>query len=131
LIGTLGETSSLTLHFFGDGYQVEHPEASPESTEASKDFVRCIAFGVEGHYDDPLACMSTVVQMYKNFTGGWQWINHPKIPEKVTLSTSNVSLWGTGWNERMPLLMTFSISSMCCSQSLVLLEESEKDAVRA
>lgn len=70
---------------------MEHPEASLESIEASKDFVRCIAFGVEGQYDDPMACMSTVVQMYKNFTCGWQWTNHPKIPDNVTLSTSNVS----------------------------------------
>jgi hypothetical protein len=72
-------------------YQVEHPDASPESIAASKDFVRCIAFGVEGQYDDPWACMSTVVQTYKDFAGGRQWKGHPKIAEKITLSTSNVS----------------------------------------
>lgn len=31
-------------------YQIEHPDASPESIEASKVFVRCIALGVEGQY---------------------------------------------------------------------------------
>jgi hypothetical protein len=86
----LGETRPSDISLFGGRYQVEHPEASPESIEASKDFVRCIAFGVEGQYDDPMACMSTVVQMYKNFTGGWQWTNHPKIPDNVTLSTSKL-----------------------------------------
>ena len=58
---------------------MEHPDASPESIEASKDFVRSIAFGVESQYDDPWACMSTVVQTYKNFTGGWLWKGQPKI----------------------------------------------------
>ncbi len=48
---------------------MKHPNASPESIEASKDFVRCISLGVESQYDDSLACMSIVVQIYKNFTG--------------------------------------------------------------
>ena len=53
-------------------YKTEHPEATPQSIEASKDFVRCIAFGIEGKYDDPWACLSSVVQVYKDFTDGWQ-----------------------------------------------------------
>lgn len=109
---------------------MEHPDASPESIEASKDFVRCIVFGVQGQYDDPLAYMSTIVQMYKNFTGGWQWTNHQKIGEKVTLSTSNMSLHGTGRNKRLPSLMVSSISSMYYSQNSIFLEESARDATR-
>lgn len=35
-----------------------------------------------------------VIQAYKNFTAGWQWAGHEKIDERVTLSTSNVSLRG-------------------------------------
>lgn len=34
-----------------------------------------------------------VVKTYKNFTTSWQWAGHEKIEEKVTLSTSNVSLY--------------------------------------
>jgi hypothetical protein len=43
-------------------------------------------------YDDPDACLSSVVQTYKNFTAGWQWKGHEQINARVTLSTSNVSL---------------------------------------
>jgi hypothetical protein len=54
--------------------------------------VRIIAYGIEGRYDDIKACLSTVIQAYTNFTAGWQWASHEKIDERVTLSTSNVSL---------------------------------------
>ena len=66
-----------------DGYQVDYPDASPGSIAASKYFVRCVAFGVEGQYDDPWACMSTVVQVYKDFTGGWQWKGQTKTVERI------------------------------------------------
>jgi hypothetical protein len=72
-------------------YQGEHPDTSLERKAASKEFVGCIVFVVEGQYDDPWACMSTVVPTYKDFTGGWHWKGHPKIAEKFTLSTSNVN----------------------------------------
>jgi hypothetical protein len=73
-----------------NSFQAENAEASPNDIKASKDFVRCIAYGIEGKYDDPMACVSTVVQYYKDFTGGWQWKGNPTIEEKVTLTTSNV-----------------------------------------
>ena len=53
----------------------------------------CVALGIEGMYDDPDACLSSVIQTYKNFTAGWQWNGHEQINGRVTLSTSNVSLW--------------------------------------
>lgn len=70
-------------------YGKDHPGATPTSIEASKDFVRILAFGIEGKYDDPKACLSTVVQTYKNFAGGWQCAGH-KIPDNITRCTSNV-----------------------------------------
>ena len=117
---------------FRNRYQTEHPDASPEGIESSKDFVRCIAFGIEGQYDDPWACMSSVVQTYKNFTSGWQWKGHPKIAENMTLSTSNVSLpqLFTNFTMRLPLLMISSTSNTCCNRNLDLLEESERDATQ-
>ncbi|KAI9752223.1 MAG: hypothetical protein M1835_001112 [Candelina submexicana] len=72
-----------------DQYKTEHPEATPQSIEASKDFVRCIAFGVEEKHDNPWACLSTVVQAYKDFTGGWQWTGNQKTDKNVTVFTSN------------------------------------------
>jgi hypothetical protein len=54
--------------------------------------VRIIALGIEGKYEDPDACLSSVVQTYKNFTAGWRWAGHEKIDDRVPLSTSNVGL---------------------------------------
>jgi hypothetical protein len=54
--------------------------------------VRIVVFGIEGIYDDPKACLSSIVYTYKNFTAGWQWAGHRKIDERVTLSTSNAGL---------------------------------------
>ncbi len=70
---------------------LRHPGSTPNSIESSKDFVRIIAYGVKGNYDDLKAYLSTIVQTYKNFTAGWQWARHEKINERMSLSTSNVS----------------------------------------
>ena len=74
-----------------NSYEECNPGADPNDIEASKVFVKSIAYGIEGKYDDSRACLSTVVQTYKNFTAGWQWHKHEKIKDRVTLSTSNVS----------------------------------------
>jgi hypothetical protein len=47
---------------------------------------------MEGKYNDLKACLSFIVQTYKNFTSGWQWAGNEKIDDRVTLSTSNVGL---------------------------------------
>lgn len=39
--------NSNVFFLFRNRYQMEHPGASPEGIESSKDFVRGIAFGVE------------------------------------------------------------------------------------
>jgi hypothetical protein len=75
--------------------------------------------------------MSTVVQIYKNFTDDWQWKDYLKIADKVTLLTLNVSCqWiFTDLTIRLLSLMTSSISSMSYNWNLNLLKESEKDAM--
>jgi hypothetical protein len=73
-------------------YEIRNPDSTATSIEASKDFARIITYGIKGKYDDPNACLSSVVQTYQNFTAGWQWAGHEKIDDGVTLSTSNVSL---------------------------------------
>ncbi|OCK87381.1 uncharacterized protein K441DRAFT_682617 [Cenococcum geophilum 1.58] len=69
-------------------YEIRHPGSTPTSIEASKDFVRIVAPGIGGKYEDADACLSSVVQTYKNFTAGWRWAGHEKI-DRVTLSASN------------------------------------------
>lgn len=78
-------------------YEIRHSASTPTSIEASKDFARIIAYGIKGKYDDPNACLSSVVQTYKNFTADWQWASHDKIDDRMTLSTSNVSLHEPKW----------------------------------
>ena len=73
-------------------YEIRHPGASPTGIEASKYFMRIVALGIEGKYEDPDACLSSVVQTHKSFTAGWRWAGHEKIDDRVPLSTSNVSL---------------------------------------
>lgn len=73
------------------------------------------------------ACMSSVVQYYKNFTGGWQWKGHQKIAENVTRSTSNVSPYRfSKLAPRSPPLMMSGISSLCYNQNSDLLEEARE-----
>jgi hypothetical protein len=48
------------------------PAATLTRIEASNDFVRMLAFRIEAKYNDPKACLSTFVQTYNNFTGGWR-----------------------------------------------------------
>jgi hypothetical protein len=73
-------------------YEIRNPGSTPTSIEASKDSARIITYGIRGKHDDPNACLSSVVQTYKNFTAGWQWAGHEKIDDRVTLSTLSVSL---------------------------------------
>lgn len=58
--------------------------------EALKDFVRTVAYAIDGIYGDPEGCEKTVLQYWKDFTAGWRRQN-PVIPPKTTLSISNVS----------------------------------------
>ena len=53
-------------------HEIRHPDSTPTSIEASKGFVKIAALGIEGKYEDPDACLSSVVQTYKNFTAGWR-----------------------------------------------------------
>ena len=82
----------LIFNIIDMNYEIEHPGAIPNSIEASKDFVRNIAFGIDGMYNDSTAALGTVVQYYKDFTAGWRWKGYAMIHPRVITSTSNVSL---------------------------------------
>jgi hypothetical protein len=72
---------------------IKHLGVTLNNIKASKDFIRYVTLGIEGMYNDSDACLSSVVQTYKNFTAGWQWNGHKQINGRVTLSILNVSLW--------------------------------------
>jgi hypothetical protein len=74
----MGRYCSLTPISSFYRYTTEHPGVTPNSIAASKDFMRNVAFGIEGKYNDPKACLSSIIQTYKNFTGGWQWAGNEK-----------------------------------------------------
>ncbi|KAK3169331.1 hypothetical protein OEA41_008714 [Lepraria neglecta] len=71
-----------------NGYAQSHPGADPYDLETLKDFVREIAYGIDGIYDDPTAGEKTVLQYWKDFTAGWR--RHASlIPPETTQSVTN------------------------------------------
>jgi hypothetical protein len=53
--------------------------------------MRKVAHVIDGRYGDPKACLTTVVQYWKNLTVGWRRAGRQKIKDEDVLSTSNVS----------------------------------------
>ncbi|KAH9841009.1 uncharacterized protein C8Q71DRAFT_701269 [Rhodofomes roseus] len=72
-----------------DTYARRMPGANLDNFETPKDFMRKIAHAIDGRYGDPKACLTTVVQYWKNLTAGWRRTDRPKIRDDVVLSTSN------------------------------------------
>ena len=52
--------------------------------------MRLVAYSVNGKFDGSRAGLQSVVQKYKQFTAGWQWIGNDKLSPRMTLSTSNI-----------------------------------------
>lgn len=69
-------------------YAEEHPGATPYDMESLKDFVKNIAYGIDGVEDDPKAALTTVGQYWKDFTAGWRR-DHPAIPANTIHSVTN------------------------------------------
>jgi hypothetical protein len=74
-----------------DSYAQRKPGASLTSLKDPKDFMKKITFAIDGKYGDPMTCLGTVVQIWKNLTAGWQYLKPKKIQDAVVRSTSNVS----------------------------------------
>jgi hypothetical protein len=73
-------------------FELEHPRATPDDIETSKDWARCIAYGIVGAYGDDIAGLGSVVRSWKDLTAGWQWAERkPKIDPEVVITISNVS----------------------------------------
>ncbi|KAL2041983.1 hypothetical protein N7G274_005171 [Stereocaulon virgatum] len=71
-----------------NGYARDHPGADPYDLETLKDFVRMMAYGIDGIYGDPKAGEKSVLQYWKDFTAGWR--RHASlIPPETTQSVTN------------------------------------------
>ncbi|KAL2273120.1 hypothetical protein FJTKL_04930 [Diaporthe vaccinii] len=68
----------------------DHAEDNPDpfDLKSLKDFVKEIAFSIDGAGDDPNPAGSTVLVYWKQFMAGWRRV-HDAIPPNVTLSVTN------------------------------------------
>lgn len=66
------------------------PGAHLDNFETPKAFIRMVAHAIDGRYGDPIACLRTVVQYWKNTTAGLDREGEPVDP-KTTTSTTHVS----------------------------------------
>ena len=83
------EPAHLTLLPTPNRYAQDHPGADPYDLETLKDFVRDVAYGIDGAYGDPKAGEKSVLQYWKDFTAGWRRHNST-IPPTTTISVTNV-----------------------------------------
>jgi hypothetical protein len=73
-------------------FELEHPRATLDDIETSKDWAKCIAYGIVGAYGDDIARLGFVVRSWKDLTAGWQWAERkPKIDLEVVITILNVS----------------------------------------
>ena len=78
-----------------------NPNASAYNLESLKDYVKQLAFGIKPQKnrtdvcpeadEEPKACLSTVRQYWKDFTGGWNRDQSDQIPPVIIRSVTNVS----------------------------------------
>ncbi|KAK7422901.1 hypothetical protein QQZ08_009350 [Neonectria magnoliae] len=69
-------------------YAEEHNHPSPYDLKSLKDFVKEIAFGINGAEDDPNPGEGTIMIYWKQFMAGWHR-EHDAIPRNTTLSVTN------------------------------------------
>lgn len=66
----------------------DNPETSPYNLASLKDFVKEIAFGINGVKDDPNPAEGTVLVYWKQFMAAWKR-QDTTIPRNITLSITN------------------------------------------
>jgi hypothetical protein len=72
-------------------YVDEHPDASAYDLTSLKDFMKTVAFGIDGADGDLRPSEKTVMVYWKQFTAGWRRCNRA-IPGNTTLLVTNVCL---------------------------------------
>jgi hypothetical protein len=53
-------------------YEKQHPQASVDDLESLKDFVRKVAYAIDGEEGIEAACSETVRKYWNAFTAAWQ-----------------------------------------------------------
>ena len=69
------------------------PGASPYDLLSLQDFVRVMAYAIDGAEDIDEGCTETVRKYWNSFTAAWRRANpeSPEIPRGTTRSVTNVS----------------------------------------
>ena len=91
-IGKLGFIEFKILLTVMTSFVFHEPDASPNDILTSKKFVRELGYGLQGRESGTQACLSTVVQAYKNLIAGWSWDGRGKFDDEVVRTISNVSV---------------------------------------
>lgn len=73
-----------------DSYAKRKGCAQLDDFETPKGYIRMIAHAIDGRYGDPKACLSTVVQYWKNTMASLSQAGRP-VRSDIVLSTTNVS----------------------------------------
>lgn len=63
----------------------------PNDFRTSKAFVNFVALGIVGKERGSKPSLSSVVQVYKNFTAGWKWDRRGRVKPEVISSTRNTN----------------------------------------
>lgn len=73
-----------------NSYQNLNPGANLGNFQTPKDFIRMVAYAIDGRYGDDKACLRTVRQYWKNTTAGLDR-EGKKVEPGIISSTTNVS----------------------------------------
>lgn len=73
-----------------DRYAKRKPDADINTFETPKRYIRLVTHTIDSKNSDPRACLSTVVQNWKDLAAGWKFVGRPAIRDDVVLSTSSV-----------------------------------------
>jgi len=69
----------------------KHPVDDAHDIETLKDFVKKIAYGIEGRDGDEKPSLKSVIQAWKDFRANFRRLHEP-IPHKTTLSVTNMRI---------------------------------------
>ncbi len=73
-----------------NSYAKRRADAQLDNFETPKGYIRMIAHAIDGRYGDPKACLTTVLQYWKNTTASLSRAGRP-VRSDIVLSTTNVS----------------------------------------
>jgi hypothetical protein len=93
-VPTIRNWDRNTQHSYSNRWQSEQEDSrkkNPYDIETLQDFATDVAYGIDGGYSDPIACVNTVVTYMKDFSGGLKDAGHQELGSKLTGSSRNVT----------------------------------------